>query len=406
MAFNGLCTGNDMRYSSEGQKLSESKLKLKSPKSSYEIISPSSTEKKGNKSISKVDFKPTKQTLFSKDNIPKWIELSFYTIPKKDNKNIISLHIINKSLISKNPYLNEPSLIFYSHENHTDLLRLVPFFVDLSVQMKCDIVAYDYCGFGSSSGKANINNIFSDGEDALNFTISYLKYKIENITLFGKGVGGMISIYLANRKIYRNCKGLILCMPEIGNKVIDVNVMKNIYCQTLLIMEFEDKSDIDDNEVINLCREIPNEREWLPIRKKNNETKKYFSYNNGDLDDYDDVFGRHRSKFITKVKNYIYPDKENIHRKSGKSSTIGGSTDSDSNKNLSIVIDDQRHPMSLTQAMRNKNILNDINYEKFNDKNIENINNNNECINNKGVRNNKYKILEDTEIEINNDEDY
>ena len=116
--------------------------------------------------------------------------------------------------------------------------------------------------------------------------------------------------------------------------------------------------------------------------------------------------GRHRSKFITKVKNYIYPDKENIHRKSGKSSTIGGSTDSDSNKNLSIVIDDQRHPMSLTQAMRNKNILNDINYEKFNDKNIENINNNNECINNKGVRNNKYKILEDTEIEINNDEDY
>ena len=38
MAFNGFCTGNDMRYSSEGPKISDSRLKLKAPKPSYEII--------------------------------------------------------------------------------------------------------------------------------------------------------------------------------------------------------------------------------------------------------------------------------------------------------------------------------------------------------------------------------
>lgn len=401
MAFNGLCTGNDMRYSSEGQKISESKLKLKSPKSSYEILSKSSNQKKGNKFITKVDFKPTNQTLFSKGNIPKWIDLSFYKIPKKDNKNLISLHIINKCLISKNPFLKEPSLIFYSHENYTDLLRIVPFLIDLSVQMKCDIVSYDFLGFGCSSGKPSINNIFSDGEEALHFAISYLKYKIENITFFGKEVGCMSSIYLANRKAYHNCKGLILCMPEIGKKIIDINVMRNIFCQTLLIMEFEDKNDMDDNEVINLCREIPKEKEWLPIRKKNNEIKKFFPYNSGDLDDINDVYRRHRSKFITKVKDYIYPDEENFTRKREKSSTIGGSTDSDSNKNLSIDIDEQRHPMSLKKDIRNKNILNDIN-----DKNNININNDNKYHNDKAVRNYKYKILDDTEIEVNNDEDY
>ena len=52
--------------------------------------------------------------------------------------------------------------------------------------MKCDIVSFDYFGFGCSSGKPKINTILSDGEDAINFSISYLKYKIENIILFGK----------------------------------------------------------------------------------------------------------------------------------------------------------------------------------------------------------------------------
>ena len=246
MAFNGFCTGNDMRYSSETPKLSETKLKLKAPKSSYEIISNSP---KNIQNIEKVDFKPTKEILFSKDNIPKWIDLSFYIIPKKDGKRIISLHIMNKCLISKNPFLIEPNLILYFHENNTDLLRLVPFLIDISIQMKCDIISFDYWGFGCSSGKPKINTILSDGEDAINFAISYLKYKIENIILFGKGIGTMSSIYLASRLNYHDCKSLILCMPEIGKKIVDVKVMRSIFCQTLLIMEFEDKSEINNNEI-------------------------------------------------------------------------------------------------------------------------------------------------------------
>ena len=265
MAFYGFCTGNDMRYSSETPKLPESKLKLKAPKSSYEII-PNS--QKSIQKIEKVNFKPTKEILFNKENIPKWIDLSFYIIPKKDGKRLISLQIINKCLISRNPFLIEPNLILYCHENNTDLLRLVPFLIDISIQMKCDIVSFDYYGFGCSSGKPKINTILSDGEDAINFSISYLKYKIENIILFGKGIGTMSSIYLASRQNYHDYKSLILCMPDIGKKIVDIKVMRSIFCQTLLIMEFEDKNEINNNEIINLCREIHNEKEWLPIRKK------------------------------------------------------------------------------------------------------------------------------------------
>ena len=398
MAFNGLCTGNDMKYSSESLNISESKLKLKAPKSSYEIISNSP---KNFQNIQKVDFKPTKEVFFSKDNIPKWIDLSFYIIPKKDGKRIILLHIINKCLISKNPFLIESNLILYCHENNIDLLRLAPFLIDLSIQMKCDIVSFDYLGFGCSSGKPKINTILSDGEDAINFAISYLKYKIKNIILFGKGIGTISSIYLASRQNYHDVKSLILYMPDIGKKIVEVKVMRSIFCQTLLIMEFEDKNEINNNEIINLCREIHNEKEWLPIRKKNKELKNNF-FNNSD-DDYEDVYSRNRNKFIMKIKNYIYPEQEIIRRKRAKTSTFDGNTDSDSNCNLSIVLNEQEHPMSLVNNIRNKNIINNINFEdKFNKNQIINK----ESSNLKDAINKNDAKYDFTEIEINNDDDY
>ena len=394
MAFNGCCTGNDMIFSSEGSKIFESKLKIRAPKPSYEII----ISKKDNKTIKKVEYKPTKETFFSKDNIPNWLDISFYSIPKKDNKKIISLQIINKCLISKNPILNEPNLILYSHENETDLLRLIPFLIDISIQMKCDIVSFDYVGFGCSSGKPKINTIFSDGEDALKFAISFLNYKIENIILLGKGIGSMTSIYLSSRLNFRNCKGLILYMPILGKKTIDIKVMRSIVCQTLLIMECEDKDEISSNEIVNFCREIPNEKEWLPIRKKNKEIKNNFFGPNYEYNNFDDVYFRHRSKFIIKLKDYIYPDKEIIMRKRGKTSTIGGSTESETNRNLSIVIPEQDNVMSLRNNIGNKNTFNINNF----DEKKKNLIFENDNIN----INTKNRNYDNTEIEIINDEDY
>ena len=387
MAFNGLCTWNDMRYSSESVILPDNKLKIKAPKPSYQII----YTQKNYQKITKVDYKPTKEIFFSEDNIPNWIDISFYIIPLKGGKNLIALHLINKCLISKNPILKEPNLIMYCHENETDLLRLVPFLIDLSVQMKCDIVSFDYMGFGASSGKPKILTILSDAEEALNFSINYLIYKIENIILFGKGIGCMSSIFLSSRQNYQNCKSLILCMPMIGQKIIDIKVMRSICCQTLLIKEFEYKEEISTDDIVNFCREIPNEKEWLPIRKRNKEIKnKFLNYNN--VDDYDDVYYRHRRKFLMKIKEYIYSEKEMIERKRAKSLSAGGSTTTESNNNLSIIIQDKYPQMSLDKVIKNKNIIN----EKIqNDENMYNC---------KIYR--YSRRLNDSVTQINNDEDY
>ena len=134
--------------------------------------------------------------------------------------------------------------------------------------MKCDIISFDYLGFGDTKEKIKGNSLTEDGEDALNFTIAHLKYKIENIILLGKGIGAMPSIHLASMNIYQNCKSLILCMPLINLNRTDIKEMRSIICKSLIIYEVENKEQIEDDDMIYLCREIPNEKEWFPIKKK------------------------------------------------------------------------------------------------------------------------------------------
>jgi len=150
MAFNGMCTGNDMLLASERGLIPESKLKLKAPKTSY-IITTNIT--KDSNEVLPVDFKPTKDIYFNLDLLPNWLDLSFYSIRNKNGKRINAVHIMNKCLMSKNPYIYESSAILYCHENETDLLRIIPLLIDISIQMKCDIISFDYLGFGDSNTK-------------------------------------------------------------------------------------------------------------------------------------------------------------------------------------------------------------------------------------------------------------
>ena len=374
MAFNGMCNGNDMLYASEGGIMPESKLKIKAPKSSYIITS----DIKNSKDILKVDIKPTKNIFFNMGLLPHWLELSFYSIPKKEGKGkrITAVHIINKCSMSPNPYIYDSSAIFYCHENETDLLRLVPFLIDISLQMKCDIISFDYLGFGDSNTKPKINTLLQDGEDAIKFSINILKYKIENLILFGKDIGAMPCIHLAGMNDYQNCKSLILCMPLISNNKIEIKNIRSIICKTLLIYELENKEEIEQNDMIALCREIYNEKEWFPIKKKSKEIfdkfqgiKKFMEESN------DDVYSRHRSKFITKLRDFAFTEEENAKKNIKNSESIGESTDSDTKLSLGN--------------------LDKINFDEVND--IKNEDKDNEI---------KIDIFNQAELQIHNEEDY
>ena len=375
MAFNGMCSGNDMLYASEGGLIPESRLKLKAPKTSYIITS---NIQKNSQQIYKVEFSPVKGFFFNKNSIPNWIDLSFYSLPKKNGKRITAVHIVNKSLMSNNPYMLDSNAILYCHENETDLLRLIPFLIDISIQMKIDIISFDYTGFGDSKEKPKNTTLLEDGEITINFILSHLKYKINNLVIFGKGIGAIPSIHLAVMNQYQNCKSLILCMPLIIRSKIDIKNMRSIICKSLIIYEIENKDEIETNDMIYLCREIQNEKEWFPIKKKRKEM--FQGFKRFMETSFEDIYMTHRSKFITKLRDFVYPEEENMKQKIKNSGSIGESTDSETNLSSGHL-----------EKLENKN----INFEESN-----------EIKNEIKIEEKKIDIFNQSAIHIHNDEDY
>ena len=375
MAFNGMCSGNDMLYASEGGLIPESRLKLKAPKTSYIITS---NIQKNSQQIYKVEFSPAKGFFFNMNSIPNWIDLSFYSLPKKNGKRITAVHIVNKSLMSNNPYMLDSNAILYCHENETDLLRLIPFLIDISIQMKIDIISFDYTGFGDTKEKPKNTTLSEDGEITINFILSHLKYKINNLVIFGKGIGAIPSIHLAVMNQYQNCKSLILYMPLIIRSKIDIKNMRSIICKSLIIYEIENKDEIETNDMIYLCREIPNEKEWFPIKKKRKEM--FQGFKRFMETSFEDLYITHRSKFITKLRDFVYPEEENMVKKIKNSGSIGESTDSETNLSLGHL-----------EKLENKN----INFEETN-----------EIKNEIKIEEKKIDIFNQSAIHIHNDEDY
>ena len=375
MAFNGMCSGNDMLYASEGGLIPESRLKLKAPKTSYIITS---NIQRNSQQIYKVEFSPVKGFFFNKNSIPNWIDLSFYSLPKKNGKRITAVHIVNKSLMSNNPYMLDSNAILYCHENETDLLRLIPFLIDISIQMKIDIISFDYTGFGDTKEKPKNTTLLEDGEITINFILSHLKYKINNLVIFGKGIGAIPSIHLAVMNQYQNCKSLILCMPLIIRSKIDIKNMRSIICKSLIIYEIENKDEIETNDMIYLCREIPNEKEWFPIKKKRKEM--FQGFKRFMETSFEDIYMTHRSKFITKLRDFVYPEEENMVKKIKNSGSIGESTDSETNLSSGHL-----------EKLENKN----INFEETN-----------EIKNEIKIEEKKIDIFNQSAIHIHNDEDY
>ncbi len=269
------------------------KIKFSPPKPSYKIIS----QVKNSSSIyEEIDFEILPSVSFNKYNIPDWINVSLHSINYKTNKQLIYMHIENN--YNRNKFSSN-QVIIYSHENNTDLIRILPFLIDLSVQNKCNIISHDYRGFGCSSSYSNEENFKNSYEFTMNYALNYLNYKIGDILLIGRDIGAIHSLIIASREKYNNCKGLFLISPIINEKIIDTNVMKNIICPTLLIKERNEKCENNENEAYLIYRQINNEKEWFPKNKN-------FSENNYGRD----ILLSHRKKFINYIRGYMNSNNE------------------------------------------------------------------------------------------------
>ena len=63
--------------------------------------------------------------------------------------------------------------------------------------LKCDVISYDYTGYGQSTGEFQEKEIYSDIDEVIDFTVVNLHIDIEHIVLLGNSIGTVPSFYIA-----------------------------------------------------------------------------------------------------------------------------------------------------------------------------------------------------------------
>lgn len=57
---------------------------------------------------------------------------------------------------------NDRYTILFSHGNAVDLGQMCSFFVGLSSRINCNVLGYDYSGYGASTGRPSEKNMYAD----------------------------------------------------------------------------------------------------------------------------------------------------------------------------------------------------------------------------------------------------
>ncbi|KII65234.1 Alpha/beta hydrolase domain-containing protein 17C [Thelohanellus kitauei] len=120
--------------------------------------------------------------------IPPYIIIRSYLVDCRKDK-IAMVHIRTPA---------EPGYtILYSHGNACDLGHTFGLLITMCQILRCDVVVYDYNGYGSSTGKPNENGMRHNIECVYSYMISNLKIKPENVIVFGQSIGSVAALHLA-----------------------------------------------------------------------------------------------------------------------------------------------------------------------------------------------------------------
>ena len=100
--------------------------------------------------------------------------------------------------------------ILFNHGGTVDLGNLCNFLFTLGNRLNCNVLVYDYSGFGLTPGTPTEKAVYADAETA--FRLLTDKYHIppEKIVLYGQSLGTAPSLYLASKN---PVKGVVLHSP-------------------------------------------------------------------------------------------------------------------------------------------------------------------------------------------------
>ena len=84
---------------------------------------------------------------------------------------------------------NPKFYLLFSHGNAVDLGQMASFFLVLGTRLQCNIVSYDYAGYGASQGKPSEKNMYADIEATYHSMKTRYQIPESKIILYGQSIG-------------------------------------------------------------------------------------------------------------------------------------------------------------------------------------------------------------------------
>ncbi len=118
-----------------------------------------------------------------------------------DSFDITELTVGNGETISlySRPNATANQTVLYIHGNAEDLGTIKPALDHLHA-LGMSVAAFDYRGYGMSSGTPSEANSYEDADAAYQHLVAELKIDPKNIIVFGRSLGGAVAIDLASRR--------------------------------------------------------------------------------------------------------------------------------------------------------------------------------------------------------------
>ncbi|KAF1873686.1 hypothetical protein Lal_00027724 [Lupinus albus] len=220
----------------------------------------------------------------------------------------------------KSPYAR--LTLLYSHGNAADLGQLYDLFVQLRVNLRVNLMGYDYSGYGASTGKPSESSTYADIEAIYECLETEYGVSQEDVILYGQSVGSGPTLHLA-AKLPR-LRGVVLHSGILsGLRVLchenftfcfdiykNVNKIKKVKCPVLVIHG-------TDDDVVNW---LHGNRLWKMARESYDPLWiKGGGHCNLEL--YPDYI-RHLCKFIQEMENltterHLKKIRQNVNLKTG-----------------------------------------------------------------------------------------
>ncbi|CEL92876.1 unnamed protein product [Vitrella brassicaformis CCMP3155] len=131
--------------------------------------------------ISKLVFQPPEPT-YTKDPNLVWL--------RTQQNEVIPAFFIDNA---------KPFTLLFSHGNAEDLGMIIGYFREVSQILDVNVFAYEYTGYGMSTGVPNEKGLYADIEAAYTYLTNIIGVSWSQIILYGRSLGSGPSVHLATK---------------------------------------------------------------------------------------------------------------------------------------------------------------------------------------------------------------